>query len=400
MIHHMRLLENISIADCTRKLVEFLTTWEPKTGRMWNIEWFADPESGTEGGEFPAEPFAYILRKDLTNDPLGQKLYVKIVASKEWIKVIASSEHDPATDNNNLLVLTGSSMTAEESASCNVFVCNKTAGVDDNPNTPEPSASGRYSGILLDQSLDKDTLLLSKVWMIRQLDPLFDEVGERRNTDIYFWLTVCTHEEGADPISRRGWYHHVTAGISGEVLVPDATDAGGAGTYIACGTHSDDTALEASALKRCFAGSAGAPDHPGVVGAAICAGDVDGNKTWFIPGTMYGYGRSPFDEDMFGPWPCVGFDYTELCKYSPYSGVRILTSAYTYGYYDNLWRILSRLPFFYTDMAGLYAGDTIAQIVDNEVTSYAIFPFVNYRCAGSTEAKRGYAIYVPNDEDV
>ena len=68
--------------------------------------------------------------------------------------------------------------------------------------------------------------------------------------------------------------------------------------------------------------------------------------------------------------------------------------------YDDLYKIVARLPITYTSLEGLYAGDIISQEVGGNVKSWLVFPFIQYKCLGDPGAKRGYAIPVPPDETV
>jgi hypothetical protein len=68
--------------------------------------------------------------------------------------------------------------------------------------------------------------------------------------------------------------------------------------------------------------------------------------------------------------------------------------------YDNLYRIIARLPITYTSLDGLYAGDIISREKDGNIKNSIIFPFWLYRCDEQPECKLGYAIHVPNDEEV
>lgn len=385
-IHHSRYMEDISAQDYLRAIVEFLCSYEPKPGVMWAPLYDNDNDSGNE---FAAGPIVYILKKDTTATADQAPMYVKLVLDSTGIRVLISNQFGAAAEND-LNVLPGSQCSEQEDHNENVVVLNADGVVTLPQDALVPT-------MFFDADFDYTADRFTKAWMIRQLDPVLDNVGERKNTNLFFWGTVCTKEAGEDPITRRGYYQHITFGCAGETLTPDSTASNGPGLFAGVGSYTDP-ANRGDNDERVFAG---AGDHNNTnTGAVILVGQWQGKQTWFYPATMYGYARDPFDESMLSNTDNVGFDFTELCKYSPYSGVRVLTPAYEFGRWDSLWRILCRLPVFYTDMAGLYAGDTISQIVDADTKNYMIFPFIHYRCSGQVETKRGYAVLVPNDEDV
>lgn len=417
MIHHSRYLEDITAPDMVRELVAFLTVWEPKAGYMWETVEHRDDGKDSEDIELGTS-LCYILKKNTTSVPDEAPMYVKIYLDSAGISVNISSDYVPGSDDvldetdPHAPSLTGSIWSRTDSVpSSQYFRCNAPEGEENTAQSSEESEVVPrivFSPEEWDETIN--AVVFKKVWMIRKLDPFLDTVGERKNTDIYFWVSACVKETGEDPVSRRGWYHHMTAGVCGEVLVPDTNPAHGPGLYASTGSYAVpeitadmyETGQEPEQVfDHTYVGSAGAPGPSKAISTYVHIGELDNVRTIFVPGDMYGLGRPPFDENMFTDGARnVGFDYTELCKYSPYSGVRVLTPAYMYGYFDSLWRILVRLPIFYTDMAGLYSGDTITQIVDTETRNYLIFPFITYRCAGSVECKRGYAVLVPNDEDI
>lgn len=379
-------MSNVSFQDFVRALKDFLTTWEPKTGYMWTMVYSSDPTPV----EFSVQPIVFILKKEC-NSVAGQAtMYVKMVYASGKLSILTSPTW-VAADNTATLRLTGSQKNTLEAD-------NNTVAVYHTDGTGVTPALAPVCHLVADPAFDQTTMRLSKAWMVRQLGPLLDQVGERKNTNISLWATVCTNEEGDDPITRRGYYQHIGFGVSGEALVPDATLSHGPGMYAMCGSYASDTPASIGTDERVWAGGGNYGNNN--TGSIVLVGAWEGKQTWFCPASMYGYIRDPFDESRMYNAGNVGFDFTELCKYSPYSGVRVLTPAYVFGQWDNLYRILSRLPVFYTDLSGLYAGDTISQVVDSEVNNYMIFPFIVYRCVGDVEAKRGYAIFCPLAEEV
>jgi len=385
-IHHSKYMSNVSFQNFVRAIKDFLVTFEPKTGFMWSIVYSSD----TDSSEFSTQPIVYILKKECTSTAGQATMYVKMVYAAGKLTVLTSPNY-AAADNTSTLRLTGSQKNVLESDNATVAVFR----ADGAAVAPDAAPVCR---MIADPAFDPLTQRFSKVWLIRQLGPLFDQVGERKNTNISLWATVCTGEFGVDPITTRGYYQHLGFGVSGEALVPDATYANGPGMYAVCGSYTSDTPVSLTNDERVWAG--GGNFANAVTGTVVLVGAWEGKQTWFCPASMYGYIRDPFDEARMHNAGNVGFDFTELCKYSPYSGVRVLTPAYVFGQWDNLYRILSRIPLFYTDLAGLYAGDTISQVLDAEVNNYMIFPFIIYGCVADVEAKRGYAVFVPNTEEV
>ena len=385
-IHHNQYLSNVSFQNFVRAIKDFLVTFEPKAGFMWSVVYSSDADPG----EFSNQPIVYILKKECTSVAGQATMYVKLVYQGGKLSVLASPKY-AAADNTATLRLTGSQKNILETDNDTVASYHADGSIV----TP---ALAPVSRMVADPTFDPLTMRFSKVWLIRQLGPLFDQVGERKNTDISFWASVCTGEVGEDPITKRGYYQHIGFGVSGEALVPDATYANGPGMYTVCGSYAIDAPTSQVNDERVWAGGG---DYGNVsTGSVVLVGMWEGKATWFYPSSMYGYIRDPFDEVKMHNAGNVGFDFTELCKYSPYSGVRVLTPAYVFGMWDNLLRILSRLPVFYTDLSGLYAGDTISQVLETEVNNYMIFPFIVYGCVADVEAKRGYAIKVPNSEEV
>ena len=386
-IHHNQYFSNISFQNFVRAIKDFLVTFEPKPGLMWSMVYSSDPDPS----EFSADPIVFILKKECTSVADEAPLYVKLVYASGVLSVLASPSYN-ALDNTDTLRLTGSQKNVLESDSATIAVYR----ADGTIATPDLAPVCR---LIADPGFDPLTEKFSKAWLIRQLGPLFDQTGERKNTNISFWASVCTDEVGVDPITTRGYYQHIGFGVSGEALVPDATYSHGPGIYTMCGSYALAAPTNISTDERIWAGG-GNYDNTQTTGSIVLVGAWEGKQTWFCPASMYGYIRDPFDEARMHNAGNVGFDFTELCKYSPYSGVRVLTPAYVFGQWDNLYRILSRLPVFYTDMAGLYAGDTISQVLETEVNNYMIFPFIVYGCVADVEAKRGYAIFVPNTDEV
>ncbi len=385
-INHNRYLSNVSFQDFVRAIKNFLVTFEPKPGFMWSMVHSSDVDTS----EFSAQPIVFILKKECTITAGEAPMYVKLAYAAGKLTVLVSPEY-AVEDNIETPRLTGSQKNALEDDNDTVAVF-RTDGVAVAP------ADAPVCCIIADPGFDPLTQRFSKVWLIRQLGPLFDQVGERKNTNISLWATVCTGEVGSDPITARGYYQHIGFGVSGEALVPDATYAHGPGMYAVCGTYVSDTPVSLLNGERVWAGGGNFGNT--VTGSIVLVGAWEGKQTWFCPASMYGYIRDPFDEARMHNAGNVGFDFTELCKYSPYSGVRVLTPAYVFGQWDNLYRILSRIPLFYTDLSGLYAGDTISQVLESEVNNYIIFPFIIYGCVADVEAKRGYAVFVPNTEEV
>lgn len=385
-IHHSQYLTSISFQNLVRAIKDFLVTFEPKSGFMWSVVYSSDADTS----EFSTQPIVFILKKECSSVAGAAPMYAKLVYQSGKLTVLVSPKY-AAADNTATLRLTGSQKNVLDTDNSAVANYN-TAGTAVTP------ANAPVCRLVADPAFDPTTMRLSKVWLIRQLGPLFDQVGERKNTDISLWVSVCTGEVGDDPITKRGYYQHIGFGVSGEALVPDADYSHGPGMYCVCGSYVADAPSSIATDERVWAGGGNYGNV--TTGSAILVGNWEGKPTWFFPSSMYGYVRDPFDEAKMYNAGNVGFDFTELCKYSPYSGVRVLTPAYVFGTWDNLLRILSRLPVFYTDLSGLYAGDTISQVLDSEVNNYMIFPFIVYGCVADVEAKRGYAIKVPNAEEV
>lgn len=430
VIKHNAYVENISAANLIRKIVSFLTTDEQLPNRMWTKEWFQDSDTGNE---FPTEKLVYVLSKRLKNTSADEKMYAKIIfdPTEKSIVTLVSTKFLDADKNINA-TLTGSIKHDALDITGDVIIRDN-KGIAMNPAGKTIAYAPVQKSILIptlyfamdfDMSQDR----IKKAWIIRRLAPLFDEVTFTKQTDLYCWVTICTKEAGGTditPLDQMGYYQHFGFGMCGESLVPDVSLKTGAGLYTCATSFASKTARldEEDTHIRVYSGGGVDPAAtPTNIGAVFCAGnltqripktdkaneDVEVTKlTWFYSCPAYGMARSPFDEAMFGfnnhSVGCpdnVGFDYTELCKYSPYSGVRVLTPAYVYGMYDNLYRVLGRLPVFYTQLTGLYAGDTISQEVDSSYKDYTIFPFINYRCLQEMESKRGHAIFTPSEETV
>jgi len=389
-IEHMRYVSDVSFQNLLRTIVEYLTAYQPKAGYMWEEVWSVD-----DNNEFTTSDIVYIIKKQTTNTADEGPMYVKLVL-KGGILHIAASNTYSTSDNNTDITLTGSFLSLGESDNSAVNIFDETSMLRTPDTIPAPC-------VVLDNDFDYTSQRITKAWIIRQLSPLLTEVGERRNTNQFCWCSFCTNEEGDDPIERRGYYQHFSFGLAGEILVPDIAYASCPGLYVTVGSYANIANKDKEIDSRVWCGGA----HDNITetpnGATyVLAGLVDGKSTWFMPKSMYGYARQPFDSDLlYGTNEVnVGIDFTELVKYSPYSGVRVLTPAYVFGCYENLDRILCRLPFFYTDLSGLYAGDTVSQVVNSEERNYGIFPFHKYRCASETDAKRGYGVFVPTSEEV
>lgn len=378
---------NLSPAAALRRLRDILTTTQPKAGRMWELVHSVDADPSNAGY---AGPLCFILRKALvtTNEAY---IYAKLVFKDRELFALVSSNYVPATDNDPDYKLTGCATNGMEEVTGGDVRTFDSAGVE-----LAPSAVS-VPRIILPTGFDPAVNRFAKVWFIRRLDPLFDEVDPRKNTDISAWMTVCTDEVGTSPLDTFGYFAHMGFGMAGEQLVPDTLLQHGPGLYMTAGSFADSAATVNATSSRTFAGGGMGVNNNGTL---VCAGDYDTYRTWFYANTAYGQVRAPFDDDKIVGGRNVGFDFTEMCKYSPYSGVRVLTPAYIYGMYDNLFRILCRIPVFYTSLEGLYAGDTISQDVEGTLKSYKLFPLWKYRCLGDAEAKRGLAIFVPADENV
>jgi len=428
VIKHYKYQENISAANYVRMMVRFLTTDEPLPNRMWEQEWAQDADTAEE---FPSGKLVYILSKRLKNTSADEKIYAKIIFDpiEKSIKTLVSTKLAESDKNINP-ILTGSIMHDGADITGDVIIRDN-KGVAMNPAGKTIAFAPVQKKILIPtlyfaQDFDPFSDRIKKAWVIRRLGPLFDEVTFNKMTDIYCWGTICTKEAGGTditPLDQMGYYQHLCFGMCGESLVPDVSLATGAGLFTAVTSFADPTARvdEDSECLRVYAGGGVDPAAvPTNIGSVFCAGkveqripktdkeneDVEVEKTtWFYTCPSYGMARSPFDEARFGyndhSVGCpdnVGFDYTELCKYSPYSGVRVLTPAYSYGMYADLFRILGRIPVFYTQLTGLYAGDTISQQVETTYRDYLVFPFIDYRCLSEQEAKRGHAIFCPSEE--
>lgn len=432
-ISHKWYLENITFQTMVRKMRDFLVTEQAKAGYMWTKVWEDDTDVSNE---FTQTKFGFILSHDLKKtvaEGTAPKMYVKVICDPAAgsIQMLASCKHTPEQDNNLDLKLTESIVSHGED-DYNTVIIRDDKGVALNPAGNTIGYSPKAQGILvptlyLPQGFNTAEQKLSKVWLIRRLAPMFDEVELTKLTDIYAWCSFCIEEAGgteSTPLDMMGWYSHWGFGMCGEQLVPDATFTHGAGLYTCVTSFANKAKNTKETGVRVYAGGGVDPAaKPTNVGAVFCAGmldqripkqDVENDDmpiqklTWFYVCPAYGQARSPFDEKLFGyddnhavgdPHN-VGFDYTELCKYSPYSGVRVLTPAYEYGMYNSLYRVLGRIPVFYTQLTGLYAGDTISQEVDGVTKDYLIFPFINYRCLQEMQAKRGHAIFVPAAETV
>lgn len=378
LISHSKYLANVSLPNLLRGIVSFLTVDNAKPGRMWSTLWLKDD---APAAEFHNGSMVAIMEKVVAST--GAKLYVKLVLIDKTLTILSGSRYSPATDNNTALTLGGS----WRDDSCRLF---------DALGAVVPSTVAPAPAVILDAEFNRATDRIAKVWMVRQLDPLLDSGAS--DSSISFWCSFCTEESDEDPIEKRGFYSHLGFGVAGEAFVPDTDQTYLPGAYAIAGSYSSSAVTGREMATRLFAGSGrGAGDN---IGGVVCAGRVDGVQTWFLPLTTYGYCRDPFDESIFDTTPQVGFDFTELCTFSPYSSVRVLTPAYVFGCYEDMHRILCRVPIYYTDLTGLYSGDTITQDVDGVVRSYMLFPFWRYRCLGEPGAKRGYAIFVPADETV
>lgn len=392
-IKHNLYYANMSAQQSLRMFVGFLTTTQAKAGAMWESVYTKDAEPGNEFGPMP---IVYILKHSMDSGN-SASVYVKLVMTATEISILASAEHNPTTDNNENLVLKGSWKSGGEGHNDTVQVFNheSIAVIPSAALTPQ---------LRFPANFDPLSQRLSKVWMIRRLGPKLDEVTPRKLTDIYGWMTFCTEEEGTNPIDKRGFYQHLGFGVAGDSLVPDVTYKNGAGIYAVAGSFSGASKVNSTAT-RVFAGGGSTQEANANIGCMMCAGKTGpwlpvNKPTWFYANTQYGYCRPAFDDDLLVGANNVGFDFTELCKYSPYSGVRTLTPAYIYGHYDNLNRILGRIPVIYTSLEGLYAGDMISQDKDGVIKNFMIFPFWLYRCGNEPENRLGYAIHVPSDEEV
>lgn len=414
-INHNFFYTNLSVANMIRKLVACLVSTEPKTGRMWESVWTDDTNPADE---FPSANKAWIISKNIKNGNTTEKMYAKILflPSAKKVQALVSSRYDSAKDQNNLPVLSGSIKNNGESDNSKIAVRNNAGHL------VAPSAA-LIPSVIFPNTFNVMTDRLAKVWVVRKLDPLFDQVLLSKLTDIFAWVTMCSQEvDGADPLKpleKMGYYHHFGFGWAGEQFLPDASTAGGCGLYTCATSNADSGSNDTTGMHIWAGGGVYPPTGSTNIGCVFCAGKFSQNmatdpgagvqdeivQTWFYANHAYGLGRSPFDQDQFGfsgndgsdPHN-VGFDYTELCKYSPYSGVRILTPAYIYGMYDNLYRILGRIPVFYTSLEGLYAGDIVSQDLSGEIRDYILFPFITYKCLQETEAKRGHAIFVPQPD--
>ena len=428
VIKHQKYVEDISVANLVRRMVAFLTTEEELPNRMWTREWAQDAD---EGEEFPVGRICYILSKRLKNTSADEKIYAKIMydSLEKSISCLVSTQM-AETDKTINPILKGS-VTHDGLDTTGDVIIRDNLGTAMNPSGKTIAYAPIQKKVLfpklyLAQDFDTSVDRIKKAWIIRRLSPLFDEVTFTKQTDVYCWLTICTKESGGSditPLDQMGYYQHMGFGMCGESLVPDVSLKTGAGLYTCVTSFASmlNRVDEDTECVRVYAGGGVDPaPEPTNVGAVFCAGkvtqripktdveneDVEVEKTtWFYACPAYGMARAPFDEAMFGfdnhTIGCpdnVGFDYTELCKYSPYSGVRVLTPAYLYGMYADLYRVLGRIPVFYTQLTGLYAGDTISQEVENTYRDYLVFPFINYRCLGEMEAKRGHAIFCPSEE--
>lgn len=392
-IKHSLYYPNMSAQQSLRTFMNYLTITQTKVGAMWEAVYVNDSEPNNEFGPLP---IVYILKHNLDAANTAP-MYAKIVMTATDISVLTSADYSAATDNNENLVLKGSWKSNLETDNNTVQVFNHASALV----TPAVALTPQ---VRFPNGFNPLTQRFAKVWMIRRLGPKLDEVTPRKLTDIYGWMTFCTEEEGTNPIDTRGYYNHFGFGVAGDSLVPDVTLKNGAGIYAVAGSFSGESRANATAT-RVFAGGGSSGEANANIGCVMSAGKTgpwsDTTKpTWFYANTQYGYCRSPFDDDKLVGANNVGFDFTELCKYSPYSGVRTLTPAYIYGHYDNLNRILGRIPVIYTSLEGLYAGDMISQDKEGVIKNFMIFPFWLYRCGNEPENRLGYAIHVPSDEEV
>lgn len=432
VVKHSAYVANLSAAGFVRKMVSFLTTDSPVPNRMWTLEWQQDQDPTNE---FPTGTIAFILSKSVKANSATDKLYAKIIynPSEKSIKMLTSGKYSAAADNNANVTLTGS-IAHNGLDELGDVIIRDNKGVALNPAGKTVGYSPQNKGLMIPtlyfaNDFDVNTDRIVKSWFIRRLSPLFDEAAQAKLTDIYLWATMCTKESGGTdttPLDQMGYYQSLGFGMCGEQLIPDASFGNGAGAYTCVTSFADKTNAvdESDSAMRVYAGGGPFPSaSPTNIGCVFCAGNLEQRVpktdvqdedttmtkiTWFYACPAYGQARPPFDEKRFGfndnhTVGCpdnVGFDYTELCKYSPYSGVRVLTPAYIYGMYDELYRVLGRIPVFYTQLTGLYAGDTISQEVEGLYRDYLIFPFIDYRCLSEMQAKRGHAIFVPAEETV
>lgn len=386
-IKHRFYYEDISVADLVRKMRDVLVSIEPKPGRMWEL---MDTTDAEPANSMYAGPIVFVLRKPLMADNSAY-IYAKIMFKDNKIISMVSPTYETTTDRNPDLNMTGFATNhLEADTNGGVRVYNKTGALVANGSAPVPT-------VHLPSGFDPATMKLAKAWLIRKLGPLFDEVNPRKNTDIFAWCSFCTAEVGDTPLETFGYYQHFGFGVAGEQTTPDTLLENGTGMFVVAGSFSNSASRADATSTRVFPGGGPAGDNTGTL---VCVGDYDTYRTWFYANTAYGQVRPPFDDDILVGGQNVGFDFTEMCKLSPYSGVRVLTPSYIFGMYDNLYRILMRLPVYYTSLEGLYAGDIISQDVDGTLRSYMLFPFWRYRCLGVSESKRGLAILIPPDEEV
>jgi len=388
MAVHYEYRTNISLPDLVRNIKDFLTTYSPPdvSTLMWTLEYSLDADPGNS---FYTGPIVYILSK--TVDGGDNKIYAKIVYQNDTIYILASPDYDDTTDNTADLILKGSQKNEAETHNDDVAVYL----VDETLVTPQDALVCR---IKMNADFDPANDLIAKAWYVRQLAPLLDSpnITDRKETDIFFWLSFVREEVGDNPIDVKGYFQHLSFGVCGEILTADVDQGNGVGVYTAASSFALDSELDEDESPRTYCGCGNTDD---TAGACICVGNWEGKKTWYYPGTMYGYARDPFDVRFFVNPANVGFDFTELCKYSNYAGVRILTPSYVFGKYAGLWRIIARLPFYYTDLLGLYAGDIVTHTDESGDThSFILFPFVHYNCSIAAGARRGYGVPLPTEE--
>lgn len=395
-IKHSLFVKDVSAQNALRQFVRFLVSEQPKTGEMWKEVYSRDSESAVEFGTLP---IAYIIKKAVDKASTAY-MYVKLVMNADGIYALASMSHNASTDNNADLKLSGSWASAGEAVNTSVMTYDHVGAPVTPNNVLKPM-------IRFDSAFNPALNKYAKVWIVRRLGPRLDAVTPRKLTDIFAWMTVCVEEEGANPISKRGYFSHIGFGMAGDTLTTDVSIASGAGLYVAAGSFASKTANTNATSDRIFAGGGSVLNDPNAnIGCVMCGGkigpwDSTNIPVWFYANSQYGYCRDPFDDDTIVGANNVGFDFTELTRYSPYSGVRTLTPAYIYGHYDGLFRTIGRIPIVYTSLEGLYAGDTISQDRDDDkIVNFILFPFWHYTCDGAMSGKLGYAIHVPLDDDV
>ena len=389
-IQHFINAQDVSAQELVRRLVSFLTTEMPKPGFMHTVVWSKDDVPSTQFGPLP---ICYILKQELTTDG-SACMYSKIILDDKGIRVLVSGEYVPAKDNNVNFTLTGSWKSLGEDT-------NDVFDIYDNASNVVTPKSAKIPTAYFPSGFDPLTKTIDKVWLVRKLGPKFDTVGLRKLTDSFAWVTFCFEENKERPLDKFGMYNHFGWGCAGDQLVPDKPMKNTPCLYSVVGSYAYSDKLTNSA-DRVFAGSGSdSPASPtSNLGGIIKVGEYMGKNVWAYCNSQYGYVRKPFDEPLFVFGNVVGYDFTEMCKLSPYSGVRTLTPAYVFGMYDDLYKIIARLPITYTSLEGLYAGDMISNETEGVVKSWMVFPFIQYKCLGDPGAKRGYAIPVPPDETV